>query len=424
MDAFAGGRASNNAATGGGMGGYAGEMRAGGLGGMVGGGMGGMGGGMMGDGAAGRRGRTSRPFVTTAEAEKIAAASWDPAKGVASVASGEELGELFRYVITSPVKLERNESAMLPIVNDAVKGEKLVIYNAAVHAKHPLSGLRLTNSTDIHWMQGPITLYDGGEYAGDARIEDIPPGATRLVSYALDLQTEVAVEEHEAKSELVKLSIRKGGLQVSSRDTREVEYVVKNAGSRAKKMLIERPLDGNWKPVHPEPVEETRSLFRFTVEVPAGKTQRLAVTEHKDERTEFTITALKPEDLNAYLDLEVATPAFKQALEEVIKRKTALLELAAQRAATERTMTEIGTDQLRLRANLQSLSGLQTNDPFGAPEARVSRSLLQRYVTKLDEQETELEKLRLRVQELKEEEGRATRSLENFLQELDVDGER
>jgi hypothetical protein len=83
---------------------------------------------------------------------------------------------------------------MLPIVNDAVKGEKLVIYNAAVHAKHPLSGLKLTNSTDVHWMQGPITLFDGGEYAGDARIEDIPPGATRLVSYALDLHVLVQRE--------------------------------------------------------------------------------------------------------------------------------------------------------------------------------------------------------------------------------------
>ena len=127
---------------------------------------------------------------------------------------------------------------------------------------------------------------------------------------------------------------------------------------------------------------------------------------------QFTMTALKPEDLKAYLEIEAARPSFKKAIEDIIQRKTALLELEAKRAATERQMTEIATDQLRLRGNLQSLSGLQTNDPLGAPEARVSRDLLQRYVTKLDDQETELEKLRARVLELREEEGRAKRGLE------------
>ena len=124
----------------------------------------------------------------------------DLKQGVAAAATAGDVGELFRYVIKQPVTLGRNESAMLPIVNDAVKGEKVAIYNPAVHAKHPLAGLRLTNTTPLHLLQGPITLFDGGEYAGDARIEDIPPGSTRLISYALDLETEVAVEDKPARA--------------------------------------------------------------------------------------------------------------------------------------------------------------------------------------------------------------------------------
>ena len=50
----------------------------------------------------------------------------------------------------------------------------------AVQPKHPLSGLRLKNSTDLHLMQGPITVFDGGAYAGDAKIEDLQPGTERL----------------------------------------------------------------------------------------------------------------------------------------------------------------------------------------------------------------------------------------------------
>src|SRR4029078_5658060 len=116
-------------------------------------------------------------------------------------ASAEDVGEPFRYVIKAPVTLGRNESAMLPIVHDAVKGEKVDIYNPAVHGKHPLAGLRLTNTTELHLLQGPVTLFDGGEYARDDRLEDIAPGSTRLISYALDLETEVVVENKPEERE-------------------------------------------------------------------------------------------------------------------------------------------------------------------------------------------------------------------------------
>ncbi len=98
-------------------------------------------------------------------------------EGVQSAAQAGDVGELFQYAIDTPVTLPRQQSAMLPIVNGAVKGEKVSIYNQAVQAKHPLNGLQLTNSTDLHLMQGPITVFDGGAYAGDAKIEDLPPGS-------------------------------------------------------------------------------------------------------------------------------------------------------------------------------------------------------------------------------------------------------
>ena len=64
---------------------------------------------------------------------------------------------------------------MLPDRQRRGQGEKVSIYNQGA-AKHPLNGLRLNNSTELHLMQGPITVFDGGVYAGDARIEDLPPG--------------------------------------------------------------------------------------------------------------------------------------------------------------------------------------------------------------------------------------------------------
>jgi hypothetical protein len=85
-------------------------------------------------------------------------------ESVQSVAQAGDVGEMFRYNIATPVKLQRSGSAMLPIVNESVAGDKVSIYNEATHAKHPLNGLRLKNTTDLHLMQGPITSQERAAY--------------------------------------------------------------------------------------------------------------------------------------------------------------------------------------------------------------------------------------------------------------------
>src|SRR5262249_36644365 len=92
---------------------------------------------------------------------------------VASAAVAQNLGDFFQYVIDHPVTLPRQKSAMLPIVSTDVEGARVSIYNEHTLAKHPLLGLRLKNSTGVHLMQGPITVFDKNTYAGDSRIMDL-----------------------------------------------------------------------------------------------------------------------------------------------------------------------------------------------------------------------------------------------------------
>ena len=136
--------------------------------------MGGMGGGMGGGFFGGADGRRERLRVADAGVIPVADQVVDLKQGIAAAATAGDVGELFRYVIKQPVTLGRNESAMLPIVNDAVKGEKVAIYNRPCMPNIP--GRPAADEYDAAaLLQGPITLFDGGEYAGDARIEDIPP---------------------------------------------------------------------------------------------------------------------------------------------------------------------------------------------------------------------------------------------------------
>src|SRR5262249_13072318 len=88
-------------------------------------------------------------------------------EGIDSVASGDEVGDYFQYLIDQRISLSRQKSAMLPIVDQSIEGAKISIFNESVQPKHPLLGLRLKNTSGQPLTQGPITVYDNSTYAGD-----------------------------------------------------------------------------------------------------------------------------------------------------------------------------------------------------------------------------------------------------------------
>ena len=250
----------------------------GGFGGGFGGGGGGFGGGGFGGGAPG----ASASDAALEAAKKPAPAPLDPSQGVATAADSGALGELFRYNIKEPVTLARHKSAMLPIINAQVQGKKVSIYNAQVQAKHPANGFQLTNSTNLHISQGPIAMFDGGEFAGDARIEDVAPGAKRLISYAIDLDVEVAPDLNDRPDELLAVRIAKGILKIEHKKTRRHTYAIKNSSAERKTVLVELPIDPAWELVTAkQPAEKTRDLYRFEAVVDGGKSTQLMVEEQQ-----------------------------------------------------------------------------------------------------------------------------------------------
>jgi hypothetical protein len=103
-----------------------------------------------------------------------------------AAAAAAQLGDFFQYVVEMPVTLPRQKSALLPIVGKDVEATRVSIYNEGTQPKFPLLGLRLKNTSGLHLVQGPVTVFEGGTYASDARIADLQPGEERLISYAVD----------------------------------------------------------------------------------------------------------------------------------------------------------------------------------------------------------------------------------------------
>ena len=109
---------------------------------------------------------------------------------IAADATARELGELFEYRISQPVTIRKNESALLPFLQQKIDCRKLLIYSGG-SSPHPTNAAELTNSTGKTLDGGPITVYDGVAYGGEALMETLKSGDKRLISYAVDLGTRV-----------------------------------------------------------------------------------------------------------------------------------------------------------------------------------------------------------------------------------------
>jgi hypothetical protein len=331
----------------------------------------------------------------------------DATASIASIASAAKAGELFQYTVGN-VSLPRQKSAMLPIITDPIEVEKLSIYNANVLAKNPLNGARVKNTTDKHLLAGPITVLEGGTYAGDARIDTVPPTQERLLSYGIDLQMLVDSTKNKTESSLQTGKIVKGVLHITRKHVATRDYLADNKADKDKTLIIEHPLRQGWKLVDTDkPIETTETLYRFKGNVPAKKS---AVFTVKEEVVQAEEIAILPTDLSA-LDFysragEIPQPV-RDALIRAMQLKQAMTDTQRRIHETERQAQTITTEQNRIRENMRTVN--QNSEYY------------QRLLKKLNDQESQIEKLQTTTDELRRQFDQQRMELENYLSNLTIE---
>ena len=327
-------------------------------------------------------------------------------RGVQSVATAADVGELFQFAIAEPVTLARRGSAMLPIINAAIKAEKVSIYNSTVLAKHPLNGAWVTNDTGMKLMGGPVTVFDGGSYGGDAQFDNMVQSEKRLISYAVDLDVTVDPSAHST-SKLVSGKIVRGVLHLRRLQTYVQTYKIKNKADQERMVIVEHPFNAQRKLVKPTKYEEkTPSLYRFRVEVAAAKTQDLEVREEHVQSETIALLTCPANRLIIYSQNAELSKKVREALKQVIETKNKLASLKSQRQRAQAELNSITSGQDRLRRNIGTVGRDST--------------LGRRYLTKLGEQEDRIEELQKQIQDLNKQIADQEEKLADMLKDLDI----
>ena len=313
--------------------------------------------------------------------------------------------DFFEYALTAPVTIHKNESAMVPILQQDLPAEHVTLWSEKEPT--PLRAVWLENKSKLTLDSGSFSIFESGEFAGEGLLDPIHPGEKRLLSYAADQAVRVKVTARDGKRTLHHVQIYKGSIVETYMDVDSKTYSAINSGDLDRDVLIEQPrhtndwtLDGDLKAAETSP-----NLYRFKLPVAAHTTAKLEVRERGPEKTAVYLNGYNNQSIYL-LDLVKRVPDALDKLKPVIDAEGALADLDRRINESKQTEQTASADEARDRENLTALKG---NDAA------------KRFVDELNRAEDLLQATRKQTADLEAQKKAATEKLNDLISQISFD---
>jgi hypothetical protein len=328
--------------------------------------------------------------------------------GVTTAAQGEEVGELFEYRIEQPVTVRKDRSALIPILQTKMEGERVSVYNEATRKERPMNGIRLKNTSPLTLEGGALTVLDGDAYAGESLIERLKPAEQRFISFGLDLGTLATTKFKSERRPVFLVRAHNNVFETHYYLAETKTYTIINQTDKERTVYIEHPIRTGWKlPDDVKPASQTLNVYRFRVELKPRARVEFAVPETLALMESYALAALTQPQVELFITNKYLDAATRAELEKLIGLKDRIARAQARVEALEKEAGEISEDQNRLRENIKSLK--DTAD---------AKQLIARYIAKADQQETRLEQLNAEKKAAQAEAARLQTELEAAIRAL------
>ncbi|NHI94282.1 MAG: hypothetical protein EAX96_17455 [Candidatus Lokiarchaeota archaeon] len=323
--------------------------------------------------------------------KQVKRSSEEKAKSVQVQSVGEGAGDYFQYKITVPVTVERNQSSLVPILQNYVKGKRISVYNEKVRKINPAACLDLENTSSFTLEEGPISIFEGDRFIGEAMLPFMKDGEKRIISYAIDLGVVVSNKSKTTSEKISELYLSKYGIYEYHYEIREAEYDVKNkTQDDEREVIIEHPiLQGYDLYDTKEPDEKTKNFYRYKLKVEPKAGVKLLVKTRRKISSTRSYDYINQSYIDELLKLKLLNQKERDLLVKLLELETLRKENADKIAKLQEEIQIIHQDQDRLRENVKSL-GTSSSES----------KLRERYISKLENQEEKLDRIQAEINDL------------------------
>jgi hypothetical protein len=274
---------------------------------------------------------------------------------IAPNATTAAFDDYFAYNLTEPITIRKNESAMVPILQTKIDAERVTLWSRQNPV--PLRALWITNTSNLTLDRGSFSIVEDGNFGGEGLLDPIHPAEKRLLSYAVDQAIRVSTESQHDTTRVTTVTAAKGVLILRNKQTTEITYVVHNAATDSRTVVIEHPIRQSYVlDSDPKPVETTPTLYRYRVITGPGETVRLHVGETHPGAATYQLTNFNDNVLTLILNQTNNSAAIKQALEPILDARRLVADKQSIVDQANSNMTDLRSDEERQRANVTALA--------------------------------------------------------------------
>ena len=318
-------------------------------------------------------------------------------------------GEMFAFTPSKPVTLERQQSMMIPLTLASLPAEKYSVfssipYNERVNPKFCIS---IENTSGLKLPAGPITVLDGGEYAGDALLEFLPEAEKRLIAYGDDIEV-TGSKRTDSTRTIETIKMTDGVMTTSYRQVQSTTYLIRNANKKERTVIVEHAKNAGFELMTKQALAETTAnKYRFKFKAAGNTGTELKVEEARTYQSTQKIFDMNSNTFISYTTGSEIPEKVRKAFASIITEKEKVT--AAERAlkTLQDRQTEIGKEQDRVRRNLEAVGS----------ESQQGRAFL----TKLLKLETELDELKTDITTATEQLTNAQQNFTAFVKDIRIE---
>nr|WP_314779605.1 DUF4139 domain-containing protein [uncultured Treponema sp.] len=353
------------------------------------------------------------PLMEKRAYTKMTAPSMDEAKESSyfenQTIAKSNAGEMFAFSPVKPVNLPRQKSTMIPLSLASLPAQKYSVFSSIPYGSdvHPKLCISIENNSGLKFPAGPITVFENGEYSGDAILEFLPENEKRLIAFGDDIDVR-GTKTEDFDEHIHSLKIVKGVLTKRYKSSKNSVYTIKNSASKERSIIVEHFISAGFNLADEKKLlEKTSNKYRFNIKVKANSQEKLSVIE---ERFFEEIIQVNTMDNNSMIAIcsnskipEKIKKAFKDVLDEKVKVDKAQIALNS----LQNEQKSLNAEQDRIRKNLQAV-GSETQQG-------------KLFLDKLLEIENSLENLKKKIGQSEKEYSNLRSSFLDYVEKINIE---
>ncbi|MBN1947569.1 MAG: DUF4139 domain-containing protein [Bradymonadales bacterium] len=331
----------------------------------------------------------------------------------------EQLGSLFRYDVGYPISVNDRGSALVTLLNSRIEGEDVLYFDPSSGspqaANHPYRAVHLTNSTEFTVERGPLSIYKGGTFVGQAISPQIAVGERIFLPYSLDGRVRLDMRQSTGEQGVRLVRITNGIIYSEVQNVRQRTYQITNNTGEEARLYIRLPKQTNWSLRTPPPTTEglidQGSIWFIPVDLSADPSREFTIEEVTTTTRQVSLwTDLAAQTLGLYISDPDANPEIAEQLQQVLEQRFRIGEIQQELGRQRSRREDIYRRMSEVRQNIEALG-----------EARQSRQLRRELEERLGDLERQVTEMTVQIVSLEEEESELRARISTALMDLTLE---